>query len=140
MPPTPEAVVRQWFQEVWNEGKEESIERLMAADALAHGLGPEPIRGPAAFKPFWHAFHDALSDLQIDVTHTTTEGDIVVAHCHVTGRHTGDSLGPSATGLPVDFWGFARCRVANGQIVEGWNTFDFLTFYQQLGVVQNPVA
>jgi predicted SnoaL-like aldol condensation-catalyzing enzyme len=139
MPASPDAVARQWFQEVWNEGKEASIDRLMAPDAIAHGLGPEPIRGAAAFKPFWHAFQNALSDLRIEVTNTTTEGDVVVAHCHVTGRHTGETFG-AATGAAVDFWGFARCRVVNGQIVEGWNTFDFLTFYQQLGLVQNPVA
>jgi hypothetical protein len=26
-------------------------------------------------------------------------------------------------------------RVANDQVVEGWNSFDFLSFYQQLGVL-----
>jgi predicted ester cyclase len=140
MPPTPDAVLRQWFQEVWNEQNESAIDRLMAPDAVAHGLGPEPVRGPEAFKAFWHAFRGALSDLRIDVVHTATDGDMVVAHCHVTGRHTGPTLGGKATGREVDFWGFTRGRVVDGQIVEGWNTFDFLAFYQQLGWVQNPVV
>jgi|SRR5262245_11509245 len=140
MPATPDAVIRQWFKEVWNERNEDAIQRLMAPHAVAHGLGPEPIRGPEGFKPFWRAFHGAFSDLHIDVTHTLTEGDMVVAHCHVTGRHTGDTLGVPPTGNPVDFWGFTRGRIVDGQVVEGWNTFDFLSFYQQLGVVQNPVV
>jgi len=29
-------------------------------------------------------------------------------------------------------------RVEGDRIVEGWNTFDFLTMYQQMGWVSNP--
>jgi hypothetical protein len=30
-------------------------------------------------------------------------------------------------------------RVRDGQIVEGWNCFEFLSMYQQIGWVPNPV-
>jgi hypothetical protein len=30
--------------------------------------------------------------------------------------------------------------VRDGRIVEGWNTFDFLTMYQQMGWVKSPVV
>ena len=30
-------------------------------------------------------------------------------------------------------------RMKDGKIIQGWNTFDFLTMYQQLGWVPNPV-
>jgi hypothetical protein len=53
MSQTPDAIARQWFKEVWNEGNEAAIDRLLHPDAVAHGLTPEPIRGPAAFKPFY---------------------------------------------------------------------------------------
>ena len=33
-----------------------------------------------------------------------------------------------------DFYGFALGRFDNGQLVEGWNCFDFLGMYQQCGV------
>ena len=29
-------------------------------------------------------------------------------------------------------------RVRNGQLVEGWNNFDELGMFQQLGVIQRP--
>ena len=53
MAQTPDAVVRQWFKEVWDEGREEAIDQLAAPDLIAHGLGgpgAPPMRGPAEFK------------------------------------------------------------------------------------------
>lgn len=42
MTPTPDAVTRQWFKEVWDEGDEAAIDRLMAADGTVYGLtGPD---------------------------------------------------------------------------------------------------
>ena len=49
----PAELVQQWFHEVWDEGKEEAIDRIMAPDAKVHGLGePEgqTIVGPEQFK------------------------------------------------------------------------------------------
>lgn len=138
MPSTPDTVARQWFKEVWDEGREDAIDRLMHPDAVAHGLGAEAIRGPVEFKPFFRTFQDALGDLEIEVVRTVVQGDMVAAHCHVVARHIGDSLGARATGRPLDFWGMSILRVRDGQIVEGWNCFDFLSFYQQIGWVKNP--
>jgi len=64
----------------------------------------------------------------------------VAALCHVTGRHVGDALGGKATGKTVDFWGTTIGRVRDRRILEGWNTFDFLTMYQQVGWVKSPVV
>ena len=85
MTPTPDALVRQWFREVWDEGREETIDRLLSPDAVVHGLsgpgGPDMI-GPEQFKPVFHTFREALGDLTIDVEATafraiamTHEGD-----------------------------------------------------------------
>ena len=34
-----------------------------------------------------------------------------------------------------DFCGMCMVRVHDGYIVDGWNSFDFLSFYQQLGIL-----
>jgi steroid delta-isomerase-like uncharacterized protein len=135
----PDAIVRTWFQEVWDEGREDAIDRLMAPDALVHGLG-EPIRGPEGFKPYFRTMHAALGDLEVRVVRTVTEGEYVAAHCHVIARHVGETLGGPPTGRSVDFFGVTIARVVNGKIVEGWNVFDFLSMYQQLGWVKLPPA
>ena len=135
---TPDAVIRAWFKEVWDEGNLDAVDRLMAPDAVAHGLGPAGIRGPEAFKPYVSTMRGALGDLEIEVVQTLTDGDRVAAHCHVVARHVGELFGAAATQQPVDFWGMTIVRVRDGQIIEGWNCFDFLAMYQQMGWVRNP--
>ena len=137
----PDQVVRRWFTEVWNEGREDAIDRLLAPDARVYGLGgPDgrPILGPAAFKPFFEMMRRALGDVEIEIERTVVEGEMCAAHCRVRARHIGPTLGAPATNRPVEFWGMCITRVRDGQIVEGWNCFDFLAMYQQLGWVKNP--
>lgn len=141
MSATPDAVARQWFKEVWDEGREDAIDRLAAPDAIVHGLsgpGAAPMVGLAPFKDVFHMFREALGDLEIVVERTVVEDDLCAAYCKVKGRHVGHALGGAPTGKPVEFNGIAICKVRDGKIVEGWNCFDFLTMYQQIGWVKTP--
>ena len=135
---TPDAVIRAWFKEVWDEGNLDAVDRLMAPDAIAHGLGPDGIRGPEAFKPYVRTMRQALGDLEIEVAQTLTEVDRVAAYCHVVARHAGELFGVQPSNRPVDFWGVTIARIRDGRIVEGWNCFDFLRMYQQMGWVKDP--
>ena len=134
----PDEIAREWFKEVWDEGREEAIDRLMAPFAVAYGLPGGPIQGPTAFKPLFRTFREALGDLSIEVVRTVVEGDTVWAQCHVTGKHSGAALGGDPTNQPVDFWGIAILKIEDGKIVEGWNCFDMLSMYQQIGWVGSP--
>ena len=139
---TPDALTRQWFQQVWNEGRADVIEHMLAPDAVVHGLGGSedaPMRGAAGFMPVFHAFRDAFPDLHITVERTVVQEDVCVAWCRVRARHTGNALGP-ASGREVDFEGVTVARARDGQLVEGWNVFDFLRMYQQIGWIPDPVA
>ena len=138
---TPDAITRQWFKEVWDEGREEVIDQLTHADLIVHGLsgsGGPPMQGSAAFKQVFHMFREALGDLEIKVERTVTEGDTTAAYCVVKGRHVGHSFGGPPTNHPVEFSGVAICRVRDGRIYEAWNCFDFLKMYQQIGWVKDP--
>ncbi len=137
---TPDAVARRWFKEVWNERNESAIDRLMHPDAVAHGLAGEPIRGREGFKGLFRTFHTALGDLQIDVERTVVEGDTCAALCHVVGKHVGHTFGGAPSGNGVDFYGMTMFRIKDDQLIEGWNCFDFLSMYQQIGWVKAPVV
>jgi len=129
---TPEAVARTWFEEVWNQGRKDAIHRLFAADCVAEGLPGGP-KGPAAFEQLFDMFRGAFPDIHIAVERTITEGEWVAVVCQVTATH-------STSKQPVSFHGVAIARVADGQIREAHNCFDFLTMYQQLGQVPATVT
>jgi hypothetical protein len=38
--------VRRWFEEVWNKGRADAIEEMLAEDAVIHGLG-DPVYASA---------------------------------------------------------------------------------------------
>jgi len=132
---TPDALIRQWFEQLWNQGNEATIDALMSPDALIHGL-PSPdgqaIRGGAGFKPFYQAFRSAFPGIAVEVQQVVTQGAKAVAYLRVTGAHTGSGLDIPATGRRIEIYGFAMCLVAEGQVVEAWNCFDFLGMYKQL--------
>ena len=46
----------------------------------------------------------------------------------------------AATNRTVRFEGFVLARTTDGQVIEGWNCFDFMGMYQQLGVLTLNVA
>src|SRR4051812_39267339 len=110
----------------------------MAPAAKFYGLPtPDggPVVGPAAFKPFFQAFRDAFPDITIRILRTVCEGDLVACHCGVTGTHKGRGLGVEATGAPIEIYGMAMAVIRDGQIHEGWNCFDFMSLYQQVGML-----
>jgi steroid delta-isomerase-like uncharacterized protein len=135
------ALIRRWFEEVWNQGRAEAIDEMFAEDGIGHGLtgdNEQPLCGPAGFKPFFHSFRDAFPNLEIVVEDVIAEGDKVAARCSVRGTHAGDGIGIAATQLPFEIGGMCIARVKDGKIAEAWNTFDFMSLFQQLGAVAAP--
>lgn len=129
------ALMRRWFNEVWNNGRAETIDELFAPDGIAYGLaGGATLCGPENFKPFFQQFKDAFPDIEVIVEDAIAEGDLVAARCTVRGQHQGHTLGFAATQRPVEFTGICIARWRDGRIVEAWNNFDFMTMYRQLGV------
>jgi steroid delta-isomerase-like uncharacterized protein len=133
------ALVRRWFEQVWNKGRVETIDELLADRSVVHGLG-EDMHGPAAFKAFHAAYRDAFPDLVIKIEHMIADDEVVALRWSAAATHSGGGLGFAATGKRAQFTGMAFVRVEGGRFVEGWNSFDQLGLLQQLGVVTLPAA
>lgn len=127
------SLCHRWFQEVWNENQEQTIDDLLSPDCFAHGInsddGPKGIEG---FKAFYNNFKEQFHDIQIDVLDVISQDNMECAHTDVTAIHT-------ETGKQVKFSGLCMVRIENGKIAEAWNHYDFLNMYQQLGQVLTPL-
>jgi steroid delta-isomerase-like uncharacterized protein len=135
--PAPRLIVQRWFDEVWNQGRESSIDEMFAPEGVGHGLGEgeADVHGPAEFKSFWRNMRAALPDVQIHIQDMVVEGDRVAVRVFLEGTHSGDGLGSKATGRLVRVAGIVIVRVVDGQIVEGWNSWDQLGLLQQVGLL-----
>jgi steroid delta-isomerase-like uncharacterized protein len=132
------ALVRRWFEEVWNNGRTDAIDEMFDQNGIAHGLSDDPsnpIKGPSQFRPFHSLFRDAFPNMMIVIEDMVAEGDRVAARCSVRAKHEGDFMGRAATQGPVEFTGMTIVRIDNGKIVEAWNNFDFTTLLKQVGML-----
>ena len=130
------ALVRRWFEEVWNKGRVAAIDEMFHPEGVAHGLGDTPdvkLHGPEGFKPFFHSFYNTFPDINVTIDHIISENDLVATHCTVRGTHTGNGIGVEATHKPIHITGMGLCRIKDGKIFEAWNNFDFQGLSKQIG-------
>jgi steroid delta-isomerase-like uncharacterized protein len=135
-------LMRRWFQEVWNEGRTQTVYDLLSADAVARGqTGPqEEIHGPAEFVQFVERIRTAFPDINVAIEDAFGAQDKVVVRWSGAMTHSGDGLGMPATGKPIRIGGISIARILNGKIVEGWDNWDQLAMLQQIGAYKQPEA
>ncbi len=131
---------RRWFQEVWNEGRFETVHDLFSPDAVARGQrgGESEIRGPEEFVKFVREIRGAFPDIQLNIEDIFGDGDKVVLRWSATMTHTGDALGLPPSGRPVRSRGISIARFVDGKVVESWDNWDQLGMLEQIGVYKQP--
>jgi steroid delta-isomerase-like uncharacterized protein len=133
-------LMRSWFQEVWNEGKLQTIHKLMAPDAVGFGQLEDgsAVHGPDEFLEFAKRIRGAFPDINVVVEDAFGAGDNVALRWSATMTHGGDHLGMPSTGKPVRITGISIARFADGKIIEGWDSWDQLAMLEQIGVYNRP--
>src|ERR1044072_4581272 len=128
-------------------GAPEDFERLIAPDWINHEAKDEP---PAARQPYGPAaayataewLRAAFSELSWEIHDVVAERDLVVVHCTMTGRHTGDFVAFDANARVEDVFPPTRnsfrstqthwMRVRDGQMTEHWANRDDLGMAKEL--------
>ena len=89
------ALVRRFYEEVWNRGNVDVAADVFAEDYVRHDLRPTPAApGPAGQAAIARDFRAAFPDLHMRVDLTLAEGDMVAARWTTEGTNTG--AGPAA--------------------------------------------
>lgn len=124
---TTNELLTQWYDEVWNKGNESFIDVMMHRDVVVHGLDPSGTsKGINNFKTFYSNFRQSFPTVHVVVKPLVNDDEMAAVHCSVTAKTT--------MGKEVSFAGLSVARYdKDGQLTEGWNNFDFLKMYQQLG-------
>jgi steroid delta-isomerase-like uncharacterized protein len=126
------AIVRRWYEEVWNRGKLDAIDELFAPTFLRDGRTTTP----DALKESVARTSERFPDARWSVEDLVAEGEKVVTRFTARGtlRESWDTtVGTIAPGRTGTLRGMRMFRLAEGRIVEWWTVEDMLGFYEELG-------
>jgi steroid delta-isomerase-like uncharacterized protein len=116
------ALVRRWFEEVWNQRRAETIDELLTGESVLHA-DEGPLRGPEEFKARQYTpFLAAFPDLRVEIESMIAQDDHVVVRWSATGTHCGDGLGCRPTQETASFRGITWIHVRDGKLMDGWQS------------------
>jgi steroid delta-isomerase-like uncharacterized protein len=128
------ALVRRFYDEVWNGGNVDVALEVFADDYVRHDLRPtKAASGGAGMAAIARAFRLAFPDLRMEIDVLLAEGDLVAARWTSTGTFTGMWGDVAPTGVRATFSGVNIFRFTGGRVVELWNHRDDLGLVQQVG-------
>lgn len=125
------ALVRRFFEEVWNQQKMDVIDEVFAPIVVLNGqaVKREAIRQVVASR------RAAFPDIRVTVEDQVAEGEKVSTRRTWHATHRGAYRGIAPTGKEVSWVQISIVRFAEGKIVEDWPVTDELSLLQQLGHV-----
>lgn len=129
-------IITRYFEEVWNQGKLDVLDELIASNYVNHSPGtPNPAPGPDGLKPIVAALRDGIPDVKFAIQDMVVTPDKVAVRVVMSGTQTGNLFGIPATGRRVTVNQLQIERIENGKIVEHWRQTDDLGMMRQLGLI-----
>jgi steroid delta-isomerase-like uncharacterized protein len=134
---TAETIARRYFDDVWNRGKVDVLDELLAPNYVNHtpSVGTPP-PGPDGLKPIVLAIRRAFPDLHYTIEDIVVGDRAVAIRTTMTGTHDGDFFGIAPTHRRARVMQIQIERLERGRIVEHWRVTDDATLLKQLGVRQ----
>jgi predicted ester cyclase len=124
--------VRRLYDAVWSSDNFDFADELVAETETHHEHGATAAGGPEAQKHAARAFRTAFPDAHFTLEVVVSSADLVAARWRCTATH-------AETGARIaDYVGVNFFRIADGKIVETWDTRDDLGLFAQLGLVPPP--
>ncbi len=132
------AAVRRLIDESW-KGNLQVVDELVASNYVAHDpANPEPLQGPEGFKESISTYRAAFPDARMTIEQQLAEGDLVATRWTGRGTHEGELLGIQPTGKKVTVSGLTISRLADGKVVEEFQSWDNHGMLEQLGAIPVP--
>jgi steroid delta-isomerase-like uncharacterized protein len=132
------AVVRRFYEEVWNRWDLALAREIVAPDVRFRGSLGTTFEGLDAFVRYIEQIRAAFPDWHNRIDELIAVNDTVVTRMTWTGTQRGDLLGMPPSGRAVTYVGAAFFRVREGKIHEGWVVGDTQALWKALGVLALP--
>lgn len=129
------ALIRRFYEEVFNKRNVAAIGDFFAPDHIDHTLPAGFPTGPEGTRQAISITLAGFPDLRVTIEDMIAEGDKVVIRFTTHGTQQGTFGGIPPTGKQVAVSTIEITRVADGKIAEDWGLDDRLGMLQQLGLV-----
>ena len=125
------AIVRRFFEEVWNQQKENVIDEIFASTIVFNGqsITRDTLKQALAGR------RTAFADIHVTVDDQVAEGEKVSTRRTWRASHRGPYRGVAPTGKQVTWTQISVVRFSQERIVEDWAVSDELSILQQLGAL-----
>ena len=110
----PQAIVRAYWERVWNKGELEAVDELIADPYVRHSANGNVIRARARVREDMGRYLELLADTEVTIEDQAVSGDTVWTRISLRG------LNVETEEMVILSW-LHVARVADGRIAEGWN-------------------
>src|SRR5215216_4196218 len=117
------ALVRRFVHEIFVQGREATVDELLADDFVAH-TWPSTGRPKDDLKAAIGMTRTALADIRFSIDDLIAEGDRVVARLTTSARQVGEFMGVPPSGKRYEIQEIHIFRLRAGTVVEHWHQFD----------------
>jgi steroid delta-isomerase-like uncharacterized protein len=130
------AVVVRYYDEIWNQGRLDVCDELIAPDYVNHSAPlPDLLAGPEGLKQTVAAVRHAFPDVHYPIEDMVLGEDKAALRVTMRGTHRGEFLGVAPTGRTIEVQELQIEHLRDGQIVAHWHQIDDLGLQRQLGLL-----
>lgn len=127
-------ILARWHRQVWEQGDVEAIDTMFRADTRANGILPGLQMGPEEFKALVTMVLELIEPPKVTFRKTMEQDDWLAAFLSIKARAV-------AKARPIHVTGMIFARFEGDYMVETYNNFDFIGFFEQLGLLpENTIA
>jgi len=122
------ARLEDWYRRVYLEGDFDAVGTLFTKDTRAEGLLDDMQVGPEDIAVFAMALVHLVENPRFRIVKAIESGDWLAALIECEAERPGD-------GTPLRAMGQLMARFEGDRIAEAYNTFDFISFFEQMGLL-----